>query len=80
MSSQPATPPPVVINHPLVFSFGTSAWLMALLTLVTLDLTGVYRARVWIVVCAVGAALGVIGIVYTKVSWRARRPDRSTRA
>jgi hypothetical protein len=65
-------PPPVVINYPVLFSIGTGGWAAALITMVTLDLTDTYRARVWIWVCAVGVLLGVVGIVYTKVSWRAR--------
>jgi polyferredoxin len=67
----------VVINHPLLFAVGTALWSIALLVVVTLDLMGMYRARVWIAVCAVGIVLGVTGIIYTKFSWRARRPDKA---
>jgi prepilin signal peptidase PulO-like enzyme (type II secretory pathway) len=74
MVHQPNLPPPVVINHPLLFAVGTGAWGIALMLMVALDLMGMYRARVWIAVCAVGVVLGVIAIVYTKFSWRTRRP------
>ncbi|MDR1118811.1 MAG: hypothetical protein LBL01_05890 [Bifidobacteriaceae bacterium] len=73
MAHEPNLPPPVVINYPVLFGIGTGAWAVALATMVTLDLAGMYRARVWIWVCAVGVLLGVVAIVYTKVSWRTRR-------
>ncbi|MDR2566125.1 MAG: hypothetical protein LBC97_08740 [Bifidobacteriaceae bacterium] len=66
-------PPPVEINHPLLFGIGTGLWALALAVLVALDLTGVYQARVWIWVCGVGVVLGIAGVVYSKHSWRARR-------
>jgi hypothetical protein len=66
-------PPPVVINHPLLFGIVTGLWAVALGVIVVLDLAGVYQARVWILVCAVGVLLGIAGIIYTKFSWRARR-------
>ncbi|MDR2373670.1 MAG: hypothetical protein LBD77_06145 [Bifidobacteriaceae bacterium] len=66
-------PPPVTINYPLMFGIGTGLWAVALAVIVILDLTGVYQARVWIWVCAVGTLLGVAGTVYSKFSWRARQ-------
>jgi hypothetical protein len=63
-----------VINHPLLFAIGTIGWLIALIVLVTLQATGTYQAPEWIAVCAVGAGLGVIAIIYSRFSWRARRP------
>ncbi|MDR1185918.1 MAG: DUF2530 domain-containing protein [Bifidobacteriaceae bacterium] len=66
-------PPPVVINHPVVFGIGTGLWAIALAVMVVLDLTGTYQARVWIWVCAVGVVLGIAATVYSKFSWRARR-------
>jgi hypothetical protein len=66
-------PPPVVINHPLLFGIGTALWAIALTVMVILDLTGLYQARVWIWVCAVGVVLGIAAIVYSKFSWRSRR-------
>jgi hypothetical protein len=75
--SRPSTiPPPVVINHPLLFAIGTGLWTAALAVVVALDLMGIYRARVWIAVCAVGVILGLVSVVYTKFSWRARRSDK----
>jgi polyferredoxin len=73
MPNGPTTPPPVVINHPLLFAIGTGLWAIALALVVALDLMGMYRARVWIAVCAVGVFLGLVAVVYTKFSWRARR-------
>jgi hypothetical protein len=79
MSSKPIVPKAVVINHPLLFGVGTVGWFVAFALMVTLDLTGVYTARVWIAVCAVGVLLGLAATLYTKFSWRAR-PQRDTAA
>jgi hypothetical protein len=77
-------PPPVQIDYPVLFGIGTGLWGVALVTLVTLDLTGAYQARVWIWVCAVGMILGIAAIIYSKFSWRARRnearPGEETKA
>jgi hypothetical protein len=70
-------PPPVEINHPLLFGIGAGLWAAALVVIVVLDLAGLYQARVWIWVCAVGVLLGVVAIIYSKVSWRARRNPAS---
>ncbi|MDR2252413.1 MAG: DUF2530 domain-containing protein [Bifidobacteriaceae bacterium] len=80
MPQQPTTPPQVTVNHPLLFGVGTGLWLAALALLATLDLMGVYRARVWLAVCAAGVALGVVGVVYTKHSWRTRGPEEAPKA
>jgi hypothetical protein len=56
----------------LLFWVGTGLWFTALLVMVALDLLGVYQARVWITVCAVGTLLGIAALFYVRFSWRAR--------
>jgi hypothetical protein len=76
MVHEPNVPAPVVINHPLLFAIGTGGWFIALLMMVALDLMGMYSARIWIAVCAVGVVLGLMATIYAKFSWRTRRlPD-----
>jgi hypothetical protein len=71
------TPPPVQINHPLLFSICTALWGVALIVMVILEAAGIYPVRVWIVVCVVGFLLGILAIIYSKSSWRTRlNPDR----
>jgi hypothetical protein len=68
----PTTPPPVTINHPLLFAIGTAAWAVALVTVVLLTALGVADLGIWIWICAAGTFLGLVAIVYVRHSWRAK--------
>jgi uncharacterized membrane protein len=59
-------------RHIAVFAVGTLAWAVALIVLVTLDITSRHDAGDWPWVCAVGVALGLAGMLYARHSWRAR--------
>jgi hypothetical protein len=63
-------PDPVPVSMRPVFLVGIGAWLVALVVAVVLWLTGAVGPH-GAVTCAVGAALGVVGLV-----WTARRPGR----
>jgi sterol desaturase/sphingolipid hydroxylase (fatty acid hydroxylase superfamily) len=63
-------PDPVPVSMRPVFLLGIGAWLVALVVAVVLWLTGAAAPHgVW--TCAVGAALGVAGLLWTQ-----RRPGR----
>ncbi len=77
MPARPKRPDPEPLETddvPLVGGLG-AAWAVALLVLVVLRLTGAAEVRGWwIGMCAYGAALGVVGVVYCR-----RRQARRTR-
>ncbi|MDR1825204.1 MAG: DUF2530 domain-containing protein [Bifidobacteriaceae bacterium] len=66
------TPPPVTINHPLLFAIGTGLWAVALAVVAVLQATGAMDRPEWIWVCVTGLVLGVTGIIYSRHSWRAK--------
>ncbi|MDR1799517.1 MAG: DUF2530 domain-containing protein [Bifidobacteriaceae bacterium] len=67
-----ATPPKVSLNHPLLFAIGTAMWLLALGVLAALQATGHLDRPEWLWICGVGVALGVVGVIYSRHSWRAK--------
>ena len=61
----PWQPPPLPasLTDPVrVIAVGTAAWLVALAVLGVLALTGSRPADAWLVACAIGAGLGLLGL------------------
>ncbi|MCL2804052.1 MAG: DUF2530 domain-containing protein [Micrococcales bacterium] len=68
----PNQPPPVQINHPLLFGLGTGLWALALAVLAILYWGFDQPVGRWLWVCLVGLVLGVVGVIYSRHSWRAK--------
>lgn len=63
-------PVPVVV-------LGSAGWLVALLVLWVLALTGTRPADAWLWACAVGVVLGVLGLAV--LAWQRRASSRGSR-
>ncbi|MCL1897612.1 MAG: DUF2530 domain-containing protein [Micrococcales bacterium] len=68
----PTTLPPVHINHRLVFTLGTLVWALALAVTAVLFWAFDQPIGKMVLVCATGTALGVVGLIYVRHSWRAQ--------
>lgn len=62
---------PVQVDLRVVIIWGMAAWLVGLVTLIIIDVTGNTAPTEWIGVCAVGIGLGVAGL-----AWEARNRAR----
>ncbi len=67
-------PEPLETDDVLVVAIGTAGWAVALVVLAVLKLAGVGVHGWWFVMCASGAALGLLGVGYC----RRRQARRST--
>jgi hypothetical protein len=63
---------PSASKHVTLFAIGTGLWAVALAVLLILDAFHVHDAGNWTFVCIVAIALGVVAILYSRTSWRAR--------
>jgi hypothetical protein len=59
-------PPPLETNDVAIVAGGTLAWAVACVALVGARLAGAEVHSWWIVMCAAGAGLGVIGVAYCR--------------
>lgn len=67
-------PPPLEVDDPRVIVVGLATWLVALVVLAVLDLSGSSIPGWWMWMCAAGVGLGVLGIrVIGKRQARARQ-------
>jgi hypothetical protein len=57
-------PPPLETDDVKIIAGGTAAWAVALLVLVVLRLAGRDIHTWWIVMCASGSLLGLVGVRY----------------
>jgi hypothetical protein len=57
-------PPPLETDDVRIIAAGTAAWAVALVVLVVLRLAGRDIHGWWIVMCASGALLGLVGVRY----------------
>ena len=77
--AQRPDPPPLETNDVALVAAGTGLWLVALAVLLVLKAAGSQVHDWWLVMCAEGALLGLVGVRYC---WRRRaalarelRPD-----
>jgi hypothetical protein len=70
-------PPPLETDDVRVVAGGTAAWAVALVVLLVLRLAGVEVAGWWLVMCACGTALGVLGVRYCQRRRSAIERDRA---
>lgn len=70
-------PAPLETNDVALITAGTGAWLLALVVLAVLKLAGTDVRTWWLVMCAEGAALGLVGIRYCRRRRDAIARDRS---
>ena len=71
-------PAPLESNDVAIVAGGTALWALALVVLLVLRVTGTAVRGWWLVMCAEGAVLGLVGVRYC---WRRRTAiarDRST--
>ena len=59
-------PPPLETNDVAIIAGGTVAWAVACVALVISRLAGVDVHSWWIVMCALGAGLGLVGVRYCR--------------
>ncbi|MDR1295571.1 MAG: DUF2530 domain-containing protein [Bifidobacteriaceae bacterium] len=59
-------------RHTALFATGTGLWALALAILAIGEATHVHDAGDWVWVCVAGIVLGIVGVCYAHVSWRAR--------
>jgi hypothetical protein len=70
-------PAPLETNDVAIVGAGTIAWALALVVLFVLKASGTDIHTWWLVMCAEGAALGVIGVRFCQQRQRAIARDRS---
>lgn len=60
-------PQPLETDDVRTVAVGTGAWALGLVVLAVLEATGVTRVETWwLVMCAYGVLLGVVGVVYCR--------------
>jgi hypothetical protein len=58
----PPAPPPLEVDDWRLVGAGTAAWVVALVVLVVVDLSGGSVPGWWLWMCGVGIALGLLGV------------------
>ena len=64
MTARRPDPAPLETDDVKIVAAGTAVWLVALLVLLGLDAAGTDVHGWWLVMCAAGAALGLVGVRY----------------
>jgi hypothetical protein len=71
-------PTPLETDDVRTVAVGTGAWALGLVVLAVLEVTGLARVETWwMVMCAVGAALGLVGTRYCHRRHLAIERDRA---
>lgn len=73
-------PEPLETDDVMIVAGGTALWLVALVVLIVLRVAGADVRTWWIVMCACGAALGVVGVRYCQRRRDAIARDRNAAA
>jgi len=71
-------PPPLETDDVKIVAGGTAAWAIAFVVLLIARVAGAGVHTWWIVMCACGAALGVVGVRYCQRRRDAIARDRAT--
>jgi hypothetical protein len=77
--AQRPDPPPLETDDVTLVAVGTALWALAFVVLVGLRAAGTDVHRWWLVMCAAGAALGVVGVRYCRRRRDAIARDRQAR-
>lgn len=77
--AQRPDPPPLETDDVTLVAAGTALWALALVVLLVLKATGTDVHGWWLVMCAEGALLGLVGVRYCQRRRAAIARDRSPR-
>ena len=78
MQGRRPDPPPLETDDVRTVAVGAGAWLLGLVVLAVLDATDATRVETWwLVMCAWGALLGVVGVHYCRKRHLAIERDKA---